>query len=224
MGLPDASGDVMEAINNNEASHRTGWYDGWFFAKFIDPLSGKPFNEIIKGMMGPGKTVLDVGCGTGSLALGIAGACARVVGVDISPKMIAYARRSQAGGTAPNVEFILADARARLRDVVSGPFDFAVLKMMLHETSPAVRDSLMDEVKYLARELIVADWVAPQPAGFAGMKTRAIEFTAGRTHYRNFRSWCAAGGIDGFLGKHGMITVREKYFTDRSGKIVHARA
>jgi SAM-dependent methyltransferase len=203
--------------------HKTGWFDGWFFAKFIDPLSGKPFNEIIKGMIGPGKTVLDVGCGTGSLSLGIANTCARVVGVDISPKMIAYARKMQSRAVAPNVEFILADKTKRLRDTVGGRFDFAVLKMMLHETWPAVRDAIMEEAKLLADEFIVADWVSPQPAGFAGIKTRVIEFTAGREHHANFKNWCAAGGIDGFIKKHGLAPVGERMFRDRSGKIVHVR-
>jgi len=57
--------------------------------------------------------VLDVGCGTGAVALGMAGRLgpeAHVTGVDISAPMIALAReRAQRAGLA--VEFIVADAQ-----------------------------------------------------------------------------------------------------------------
>jgi len=61
----------------------------------------------------PSAQVLDVGCGTGAVALGVAGRLgpdAHVTGVDISAPMIALAReRAQRAGLA--VEFIVADAQ-----------------------------------------------------------------------------------------------------------------
>src|SRR5215213_3228594 len=62
----------------------------------------------------PGESVLDVGCGTGSLAIVAArqvGAMGRVVGVDPSPEMIDRAR-SKAKRKKVVVEFEVAWAQA----------------------------------------------------------------------------------------------------------------
>jgi SAM-dependent methyltransferase len=50
---------------------------------------------------------LDVGCGLGGFARLLAGRCGRVVGIDLSPAMVAEARRRSAG--VPNLEFRVAD-------------------------------------------------------------------------------------------------------------------
>jgi arsenite methyltransferase len=67
--------------------------------------------EITRALMKPTDVVLDVGCGTGSLALRLASGAATVHGLDISSEMIRIARgKAQAEGTA-NVDFHI------------GPFD-----------------------------------------------------------------------------------------------------
>lgn len=53
-----------------------------------------------------GGTVLDLGCGTGTLAALLAGAGYRVLGLDRSPAMLRWARR-----TAPGARFRVADLR-----------------------------------------------------------------------------------------------------------------
>jgi SAM-dependent methyltransferase len=56
-----------------------------------------------------GKEVLDAGCGVGYGAAFLAAGAARVLGVDLDPEAIAYARRRYA---APNVEFRVGDVTA----------------------------------------------------------------------------------------------------------------
>lgn len=67
--------------------------------------------------VGDGEQILDVGCGTGALAVALLaklGPLGRVVGVDVSPRMIAIARRKVADDRA---RFFVADAKAvPLRD------------------------------------------------------------------------------------------------------------
>ena len=53
----------------------------------------------------PGCTVVDLGCGTGDLAIAAATAGANVVGVDLSAAMLAVARSRGSGGT-----YLRADA------------------------------------------------------------------------------------------------------------------
>src|SRR5258708_13054336 len=60
----------------------------------------------------PGAPVIDIGCGTGSLASALASGPMRasVLGLDISPAYIAYAGRRQEGGGG--AAFVVGDARA----------------------------------------------------------------------------------------------------------------
>ncbi|QFG22950.1 class I SAM-dependent methyltransferase [Actinomadura sp. WMMB 499] len=74
------------------------------------------------GGVRPGHTVLDVATGLGEPALSAAravGASGRVLGVDISPRMLEAARRRAAG--LGNVEFAVADAESL--DLAPGSFD-----------------------------------------------------------------------------------------------------
>jgi ubiquinone/menaquinone biosynthesis C-methylase UbiE len=56
--------------------------------------------------------VLDVGSGTGALALQLAGRASFVVGVDTSPTMIGLARKSQTESGKANVAWVIASADA----------------------------------------------------------------------------------------------------------------
>jgi SAM-dependent methyltransferase len=55
-------------------------------------------------LIGPDRDVLDLGCGIGRVAAALAPHCRSVLGVDISPGMIAEARRRHA---LPNVRFVV---------------------------------------------------------------------------------------------------------------------
>jgi len=63
--------------------------------------------------LGPGSRVLDVGCGPGRHALGLAAAGIEVVGVDISHDFVALARERAAElGLSPQATFVRTDAAA----------------------------------------------------------------------------------------------------------------
>jgi ubiquinone/menaquinone biosynthesis C-methylase UbiE len=65
--------------------------------------------------------VLDVGCGTGLMSAKLAATGRRVVGVDLSPEMIARARRSRRA----NLEFMQGDAEDL--PLESGGFDAVII-------------------------------------------------------------------------------------------------
>jgi SAM-dependent methyltransferase len=88
----------------------------------------------------PMAAVLDVGCGAGAWTALFAHRYRRVVGIELSHKMIAAARERLAG--RDNVELIVGDA---LRVPVDGPFDGAFLGGLLMYLN---RD---DAVRLLAR-------------------------------------------------------------------------
>jgi SAM-dependent methyltransferase len=70
-----------------------------------------------------GDCVLDAGCGHGRIANALAKRGARVTGVDIVPKFLAYARKEAAQKGLP-VDYRQADIREA---VEAGPFDAAIL-------------------------------------------------------------------------------------------------
>jgi len=81
----------------------------------------------------PDERVLDVGCGKGELALDLAErAGARVVGVDVSPRYLAFARERSAH---PNVEYVEADV---LTWRPGEPFDVVVLSNVLEHVERRV--------------------------------------------------------------------------------------
>jgi SAM-dependent methyltransferase len=199
---------------------KTSWYDGWFYAHVIDPLSGKPFSRVIKKMINPQDRVIEIGCGTGSLALSIADQCSRIMGVDISPKMIGYARKSLQRKGNDHIEFRLIHKNLPLSGIFKNEFDGAIAKMVLHETSPEIRSLMIEDIKKISRYAILTDWIYPQPSGFSGILTQVIEYTAGKEHYYNFQNWCRLGGLDGFVERHHLKVEREKVFKNGTGKIL----
>lgn len=119
-----------------------GWEDvaGWY-----DELVGERGSEYHQQVVIPrtlkllevraGERVLDVACGQGVLCRALAGAGARVIGIDVAPALIAAAeRRNQSDRLA--IEYRVGDAR-RLGEVVAGePFDAAVCVLAIQNIAP----------------------------------------------------------------------------------------
>ena len=204
--------------SRKETGYKTSWYDGWLFANFVDVMSEKVLNlnTIIREFISDHKDVLDIGCGTGSLAVSLSDKCKSVKGIDISPRMINYAQKHH---TSSNVAFLLVSRNENLSDIFQQKFDYAILKMALHEMPEEERTDLIGESKKISNEMIIVDWVAPQPR-YAGINTFIAEMSALREHFANFRQWQKIGGLDGFLEKHRLNVVQEEMFINKTGKIV----
>lgn len=76
------------------------------------------------GLLGLDRTVLDIGCGIGRLEAALSPLSAAVIGIDISPGMIAQARTRCAG--FPNVRLVLGSGHD-LAGIADGSIDLAVL-------------------------------------------------------------------------------------------------
>ena len=55
----------------------------------------------------------------------------------------------------------------------------------------------------------MGDYLVPRPKGFGSIVSEAIEFIAGREHYRNFKSYVANGGIYYLADKAGLKVINE---------------
>lgn len=115
-----------------------------------------------------GESVLDVGCGTGSLALEAKRQVGpgSVLGVDASPEMIARAAR-KAKRTGLEVEFATAPAQAL--PFGDGRFDVAMTSMMLHHLPRSSRGQCIREMRRVVKpggRLLLVDFEAPaRPEG-----------------------------------------------------------
>jgi ubiquinone/menaquinone biosynthesis C-methylase UbiE len=149
LGLPSeglGSLDHDEFSRNDVEFHRktAGSYDEKVTSEFaiyhrarLDPF----LDRVAEGRRGG--LVLDLGCGTGVVALSAAARGFRVIGVDHSPEMLEIARRKvDAAGLAGRVELESGEAdRLRFDD---GEFDGVLCQGMLHHLPEL--GSCLDEV------------------------------------------------------------------------------
>jgi len=141
-----------------------------------------------------GLSIIDAGCGTGSLVLRLAPKSREVLGIELSPAMVDYARRSAESTAVDNVSFALGDVTTALADRPDGSFDLALLVMVLHEMPHEARVPVLTELARVAREVLVVDFRVPQPWSLAGARNRFIEFMAGFEHFGAFRDFRRRGG------------------------------
>lgn len=203
---------------------KANWYDGNFYGRLIDPIAGAAFAPPVLSRVESGASVIDIGCGTGALCEKLAQRCSRVVGIDLSSKMIGYAERRRGRNPSLPLEFIHADA-ASLAEHVKPPFDYAVMCMFIHEVDEKTRAAVMAEAGKVARSFIIVDYTAPGPGRTAPLNhliNRAIEFGAGREHYRNYRDWISRGGLDGFAERQGLAAAGGEVMKPGTVKIIRA--
>ncbi|MCO4760840.1 MAG: methyltransferase domain-containing protein [Myxococcales bacterium] len=87
---------------------------------------------ITQARMTPQSVVLDIGCGTGSLALRLADHGAQIHGLDVSGEMIRIARQKTAAASVDNVQFHLGPCDERLAAFDTGSLDGICAYSILH--------------------------------------------------------------------------------------------
>ncbi len=152
-------------------------FDAMRFSGPIGTLLAEAQDQVIASFLGPveGRTVLDVGTGTGRAAIGLARRGARVTGLDASAEMlrVARARASEAGLEAA---FEVGDAhRLAFPD---RRFDCAVsLRVLMH--TPDWRQCL-SELCRVSDDRVVFDYPAALSAAALQAYGRRLAAAAGR--------------------------------------------
>lgn len=109
LGVPDVP-DVPEALDAIDGAGRAGVsYDAWasiYDRHWDHQLFDVAFRRLVLHDVPPPARLLDLGCGAGHQARRLAEAGYDVTGIDVSARMLDYARER-----APDCDFVLTDAR-----------------------------------------------------------------------------------------------------------------
>jgi demethylmenaquinone methyltransferase/2-methoxy-6-polyprenyl-1,4-benzoquinol methylase len=114
-----------------------------------------------------GERVLEIGCGTGSLALRCAEKGASVIAIDISPQMLDVARgKVDAAGLERQIELRRMSAVDLDEAFPEATFDLVVSSLMFSELSEDEQAFVLIECRRLLRaggRLLIADEAEPRP-------------------------------------------------------------
>lgn len=151
-------------------------FEGMRFSGPIGRLIAGTQEEVIARFLAPlqGRSVLDVGTGTGRGAIALARRGAVVTGVDASAEMLEVARR-RAADAGVEVTFSREDAHRLPFD--DGAFDSVIcLRVLMH--TPDWRQSL-SELCRVARHRVVFDYPAMASAALLESVARRVAHAAG---------------------------------------------
>jgi ubiquinone/menaquinone biosynthesis C-methylase UbiE len=177
----------------------------------------EPFVSVLRviGMkmfpLDKGMSVLDVGCGTGTLLKLYQKTGCTIVGIDASPSMLEIARAK-----------LTKRAELHLGDASNLPFpdelfDLTLAMFILHETPASIRSSVIKEAKRVTKRsgrFLAIDYY-PGPARFPWgwlyrIVTFFLELLAGREHFQNYRDFMVKGGLQPLIAANGLTIDKKK--------------
>ncbi|MFV0421364.1 class I SAM-dependent methyltransferase [Oleidesulfovibrio sp.] len=165
-------------------------------------------------------SVLDVCCGTARQAAFLPAPVTRYVGVDASDAMLragALALSLEAAGSAPSevryagtrrgraaIELLCTDGQAL--PFAEKSFDAALIAFALHEKPLEEAFTVAREALRVATSLVIVDYTMPERTIEcpAALLMHLPERIAGGEHYRHFRAFMRAGGLQGFAYALGL--------------------
>jgi ubiquinone/menaquinone biosynthesis C-methylase UbiE len=176
---------------------------GWRYDMMLAVMDATLFRGGLRGMrratiaradIQPGERVLDVGCGTGTLALMAqrrVGTSGGVVGVDPSPVQIARARAQAARRHLPTV---FQSGVIELLDFPDASFDVVLSSLMMHHLPTSLKRQGLAEIARVLKpggRLVIADFKRKQDR-----QGRAARFHAGGSDLGGLEDLVRAAAFD----------------------------
>jgi ubiquinone/menaquinone biosynthesis C-methylase UbiE len=175
-----------------------GWrYDLeiWFCDTFVFHGQSRELRQRTANLaqLQPGELVLDVGCGTGTLAMEVArrvGRAGHVTGIDPGPEQIAHARAKAARRNLP-IEFQIG-----VIEQLAFPdqtFDVVLSTLMMHHLPPPLKRQGLAEIARVLKpggRLVIADFKRKQER--AG---QAVRFHAGGSSMHDLAALVSDAGF-----------------------------
>jgi ubiquinone/menaquinone biosynthesis C-methylase UbiE len=179
---------------------KSHFHYGAFYYKLIDSKQEEA-RQIILNLTTEKSSVLDIGCGTGTLCYAL---CEKkqccVVGLDLSLKMIEFAQKHFAHR---NATYVHGDA-TDLSDYGDRSFDFAVMMLFIHELKEEQQQKALEEALRVAKKVIICDAASPLPKNKNSFLIWFAETVFGYEHKQHFERFLAEAGVEGLLAKTGL--------------------
>jgi ubiquinone/menaquinone biosynthesis C-methylase UbiE len=185
---------------------------GLLYKHLIDPLL-KGVHQHACEMIPAGLQILDIACGTGSLAVMMSSKAEMVTAVDISPEMIRTAEKSKKKSGITNLSFHVEDATG-LVSISDRQYDLATLSMAIHQFPQNERIAILKQARRVASEILFIDYTSPLPENKFRHLVIMIERLAGRSHYQSFRHYQNQGGLSFYIEENN-LSILEKKTTGR---------
>src|SRR3712207_3001583 len=156
------------------------WYKGWVGEGGSEHHRKLAIPAVLE-LLDPqqGEDIIDIGAGPGVLAPFIVEAQARYTGVDVSSKLIQFARQHHGN----RARFLLGDARklAEVRELRQGEFDAAVFLLSIQDMNPllAVLQSAAWAVKQGGRAVLLMThpcFRVPRQSGWGWDEGRSLQY------------------------------------------------
>lgn len=180
---------------------------GLLYRILIDPLLNGPREELLK-LLSRSDKIIDIACGTGTLAIEMAKKSGEVTGIDLDEGFIAYAINRQRKEALKNLDFKILDA-SNLSCFSEKEFDIAVTSMAIHQFEPFLAIKILTEMKRISSKVLIADYNFPLPGNIPGKIATQMEHLAGGDHFRNFKHYNSMGGMKYFITKAGLSICSE---------------
>jgi ubiquinone/menaquinone biosynthesis C-methylase UbiE len=175
-----------------------GWrYDlmGWFCDTFLFRGQWRELRQRTANLarIQPGEQVLDVGCGTGTLAIEVqsrVGSTGRVFGIDPSPQQIARARAKAARGNLP-IEFQIGVIEQLA--FADQTFNVVLSTLMMHHLPDSLKRQGLAEIARVLKpggRLVIADFKRKQER-----QGQAARFHAGGSSMQDLAAMVSDAGF-----------------------------
>ncbi len=181
---------------------------GPFYSTFIDPLLTTMRKRVALEIKSNEK-VIDIACGTGAQVFALSKVAAKITGVDLSESMINFAKKASLKQKTNSVDFFICDA-TNLKSFKNNDFDIAIMSLALHQFSTELHSPILNEMKRVARKIIIVDYAVPLPKNYTGFGSRVAEFLAGKEHNQNFKSYYKLGGLNEILKSNNLKIEKSK--------------
>ncbi len=163
----------------------------------------------VAGKITPETKIIDFCTGTGEVVLEFAKKSNNVAGIDISPAMLKRAKQKDKNN---RIRFMEMDAsQTPFKDK---EFDIASISYGLHDIPQPVRDKVLEEMKRVARKIIVVDYNPPRQWLLKWLYIFLISVYESK-YFRDF----IRRDLEEMLTKHNLEVIKETYAVCKTTKI-----
>lgn len=199
--MPDKFTNDYSYYNNNFFARWAWFYD---YEKYLlSPLRKKAAKFL--DLKSP-KKILDVATGTGSQAYEIAKLGHEVIEIDLSPAMLAQAKKK----LLPNLKLKFLEADATKLPFKNESFDAAVISWGLHDMPYEIGMKVLKEMKRVIKKdgkILIVDYMNPRKHIVAKFTHPLISLY----ETKNYKPFIEKG-IEAYINEAGLTIVKETDF------------